>query len=168
MMTEPLITTFAGGIVGALLMDLAEMAAAKQGITSGVNVALVGRWVNGLLRFKFYHNDIRLSPEDPSEKSTGWLFHLLIAGGCVALLLPVASHFANLPLEITNPLPYLLFGLTTSILPWFILLPSFGWGLWGRRGPKGSNALLASTLSHIPYGLGIWLTVLFFHFAFSI
>jgi hypothetical protein len=48
-----------------------------------------------------------------------------------------------------------LFGLATSLLPWFVLLPSFGWGLFGRRGPRGSNALLASTLSHIPYGLGV-------------
>ncbi|MDP1635510.1 MAG: hypothetical protein Q8L69_12620, partial [Gallionellaceae bacterium] len=48
-----------------------------------------------------------------------------------------------------------LFGFATSALPWFILLPSFGWGIFGRRGPQGSNALLASTLSHIPYGLGI-------------
>jgi len=45
--------------------------------------------------------------------------------------------------------------LATSALPWFILLPSFGWGMFGRRGPHGSNALLASTLSHLPYGLGV-------------
>jgi len=40
-------------------------------------------------------------------------------------------------------------------LPWFVLLPAFGWGWFGRRGPLGANALLASPLSHIPYGLGI-------------
>jgi len=168
MMNEQLITTFAGGIVGALLMDVAEMAAAKKGITSGVNVALVGRWVNGLLRAKFHHKDIRLSSGYPSEVRTGWLFHLFIAGGGVALLLPLASHYADWPMVITDPLPYLLFGLATSVMPWFILLPSFGWGVCGHRGPQGSNALLASTLSHIPYGLGIWLTVRLFHFTFSI
>jgi hypothetical protein len=36
-----------------------------------------------------------------------------------------------------------------------VLLPAFGWGRFGRRGPRGANALLASPLSHIPYGLGV-------------
>ena len=48
-----------------------------------------------------------------------------------------------------------IFGLATSLLPWFILLPSFGWGFIGVRGPHGANALLASALSHIPYGFGV-------------
>jgi hypothetical protein len=160
---EQLFITFAGGIVGALLMDLAEMTAAKRGISSNVNVALVGRWVVGLLRGKFQHNDIRRTPGYTYEITVGWLFHLFIAGGGVALLLPLAWDFGNWPIALTNPLPYILFGLATSALPWFILLPSFGWGVWGHRGPEGSNALLASSLSHIPYGLGIWLTVFLFH-----
>lgn len=166
-MTEQLLIAFAGGIVGALLMDLAEMAAAKLGITSGVNVALVGRWATGLLFGKFHHNDIRLSPGYPHEKATGWLFHLFIAGGGVALLLPLAWHYADWPAPITSPLPYILFGLATSFLPWFILLPAFGWGAWGLHGPKGNHALLASILSHIPYGLGIWLSVQLFHSTLS-
>lgn len=166
-MTEQLIFVFAGGIVGALLMDLTEMAIAKLGITSGVNVVLVGRWARGLLSGKFHHNDIRLTPVYPHEKAIGWLFHLFIAGGGVALLLPLAWHYFEWPIPITNPLPYLLFGLATSALPWFILLPAFGWGAWGRHGPKGSNALLASTVSHIPYGLGIGLSVQLFHSTLS-
>jgi hypothetical protein len=39
--------------------------------------------------------------------------------------------------------------------PWLLLLPAFGWGWFGRRGPRWSNALLANTVSHIPYGLGV-------------
>ena len=49
----------------------------------------------------------------------------------------------------------LMFGAVTSLLPWLVLLPAFGWGWFGRRGPRGANALLASTVSHIPYGLGV-------------
>ncbi len=47
------------------------------------------------------------------------------------------------------------YGAVTSLLPWLLLLPAFGWGWFGRRGPVGSNALLASTVSHLPYGLGV-------------
>ncbi len=154
---------FMGGISGAVLMDLAEMTAAKRGITSGVTVALVGRWAGALFRGRFYHRDIRLTPPHRHEVVIGWLFHLFAAGGGVALLLPLAWPYVAASVPVTAPLPYLLFGLATGILPWFILLPSFGWGLWGRNGPQGANALLASTLSHIPYGLGIWLTVRLAH-----
>ena len=38
---------------------------------------------------------------------------------------------------------------------WLLLLPAFGWGWLGHRGPRRSNALLASTVSHVPYGLGV-------------
>jgi hypothetical protein len=73
----------------------------------------------------------------------------------VALLYPLFFLITGLPFPSNHWLGGILFGLTTSLLPWFILLPSFGWGIFGRCGPKGSNALLASTLSHIPYGLGV-------------
>lgn len=158
MSTAPL-TCFIGGIVGAVLMDFTEAMAARRGISSGVNIALVGRWVLSLTRGTLRHRDIRTTAPMTHEVAFGWLFHLLVAGGGVALVLPLGLEAMNIPAGKTAPLPYLLFGLATSLLPWFILLPSFGWGVGGRRAPAGSNALLASLLSHIPYGLGIWLTV---------
>lgn len=136
-------------------MDVTETYAAKVGITSGVNIALVGRWFLGLLRGQFIHSNILNSPSLPNEVKMGWAFHLLVGGGGVALIYPLFFQAAGLHIPNNHLLGGLLFGLATSLLPWFILLPSFGWGLFGRRGPQGSNALLASTLSHIPYGLGV-------------
>ncbi|HEY0634458.1 MAG TPA: DUF2938 family protein [Gammaproteobacteria bacterium] len=167
-MLEQLITLYLGGIVGAVLMDSAETIAARYGINSGVNVALVGRWALAFSRGRWHHRDIRTATPSPHEVTAGWLFHLFIGGGGVALLLPLAWQMGATSLPLTSPLPYLFFGLATSALPWFILLPSFGWGLWGRRGPAGSNALLASPLSHIPYGLGIWLAVVTVNTFFNI
>ncbi|MDP2785269.1 MAG: hypothetical protein Q8O38_11845 [Sulfurimicrobium sp.] len=46
---EILAWAFLGGIVGSVLMDVTETYATKVGITSGVNIALVGRWFLGLL-----------------------------------------------------------------------------------------------------------------------
>lgn len=158
-MSQLLVATYLGGIVGALLMDLAEMLAARHGISSGVNVALVGRWALALARGVWRHADIRTTPPNRHEVVAGWLFHLGIGGGMVALLLPIVWQLGRLPTLPTTLLPYLFFGLATSALPWFILLPSFGWGVAGRRGPAGSNALLASPLSHLPYGFGIWWVV---------
>ena len=152
---KTLVLAFLGGIVGAVLMDITETVAARMGITSGVNVALVGRWFMGLTRGQLGHADILESKPVPGEVSMGWAFHLLVGGGGVALLYPLFFQYSGFALPISHLLGGVLFGLATSLLPWFILLPSFGWGLFGRRGPPGSNALLASTLSHIPYGLGV-------------
>lgn len=146
---------FLGGVVGAVLMDVTETYAAKVGITSGVNVALVGRWFLSLLRGQFAHANILDSKAFTREVKAGWAFHFLVGGGGVALIYPLFFKVTGLPFPNNHLFGGLLFGLATSLLPWFVLLPSFGWGLFGRRGPQGSNALLASTLSHIPYGLGV-------------
>lgn len=158
MLTEILLI-FSGGVLGALLMDVTETLAAKRGITSGVSVGLVGRWAIAMTKGVFSHRDIRRSPAYRNEAAAGWAFHLFIGGGGVALLFPLVWWVSTGTTAPVQPLPYLLFGLATSALPWFILLPSFGWGRYGRHGPRGSNALLASPLSHIPYGLGIWFAV---------
>ena len=146
---------FLGGIFGAVLMDLTETAMARVGIRSGVNVALVGRWVLGLMQGRLAHADIQASPSLPGEVGVGWAFHVLVGGGGVALFYPAVLLALGVPSPARPLLDGLLFGLATSVLPWFVLLPAFGWGWFGRRGPRGANALLASPLSHLPYGLGV-------------
>lgn len=152
---EIFVWAFLGGIVGAVLMDVTETIAARAGITSGVNIALVGRWFLGLMRGQLSHANILNSTPHPSEVKIGWAFHFLVGGGGVALIYPAFFQVTGISIPANHLLGGVFFGLATSLLPWFILLPSFGWGLFGRRGPQSTNALLASTLSHIPYGLGV-------------
>jgi hypothetical protein len=146
---------FLGGIVGAVLMDITESLAARAGLTSGVNVALVGRWALGLARGQWAHADIVDSPARPGEVRMGWAFHFLVGGGGVALMYAALVQRAGFTVPTHHLWGGVLFGAATSLLPWLVLLPAFGWGWFGRRGPRGSNALLASTVSHIPYGLGV-------------
>ena len=130
-------------------MDVTETYAAKVGIASGVNIALVGRWFLSLLRGQFAHANILDSTAFTREVRAGWAFHFLVGGGGVALMYPLFFQVAVLPFPNNHLLGGLLFSLATSLLPWLVLLPSLGWGLFGRRGPQGSNALLASTLQSI-------------------
>ena len=146
---------YVGGIVGAVLMDLTETLAARAGLTSGVSVALVGRWALGLPRGQWVHADIARSPARAGEVRMGWAFHFVIGGGGVALLYAVWLQAAGWTLPAHRLWGGVAFGAATSLLPWLLLLPAFGWGWFGRRGPRGSNALLASMVSHLPYGLGI-------------
>lgn len=147
--------SYLGGIVGAVLMDITETLVARAGLTSGVNVALVGRWALGLLRGQWAHADIARSPARPGEVRVGWAFHWLIGGGGVALFYAALLQATGWTLPAHRLWGGLVFGAATSLLPWLLLLPAFGWGWFGRRGPRGSNALLASTVSHLSYGLGL-------------
>ncbi len=156
---EIFIPAFIGGIIGAVFMDVTETYAAKFGIRSGVSIALVGRWFLSGLHGKFAHPNILDTPVFPHEVRAGWAFHILIGGGGVALTYPLVFALASMPLPENVLLGGVLFGLATSALPWLILLPSFGWGICGRHGPRGTNALLASTLSHVPYGVGVSATI---------
>jgi Protein of unknown function (DUF2938) len=149
------VLAYAGGIVGAVLMDITETFAARAGLTSGVSVALVGRWALGLLRGQWAHADIARSAVRAGEVRAGWAFHFLIGGGGVALLYAAWLQAVGWTLPAHRLLGGVAFGAATSLLPWLLLLPAFGWGWFGRRGPSGSNALLASTVSHLPYGLGV-------------
>ncbi|MEJ8827053.1 DUF2938 family protein [Variovorax humicola] len=149
------VLAYVGGIVGAVLMDITETLAGRVGLTSGVNVALLGRWALGLLRGQWAHVDIACSPARPGEVRMGWAFHFLIGGGGVALLYAAFVHAAGFDVPIDHLWGGVIFGAATSLLPWLLLLPAFGWGWFGQHGPRGTNALLASTVAHIPYGLGI-------------
>ena len=149
------VLAYVGGIVGAVLMDITETLAARVGLTSGVSVALVGRWALGLPRGQWAHADIARSPARPGEVRMGWAFHFLVGGGGVALLYAAFVHAAGFHVVTHHLWGGVIFGAATSLLPWLLLLPAFGWGWFGRRGSQGSNALLASTVSHIPYGLGV-------------
>lgn len=152
---NPYAWAFLGGLFGAAVMDITEAIAARFGITSGVNVALVGRWAAGLARGRVRHADIRRSPAVPGEVALGWAFHLLAGGAGVALLYPLALHGLGVA-PAAHPLSGgLLFGLATSLLPWLVLLPAFGWSWGGHRGPPGANAWVASVVAHGPYGLAV-------------
>jgi hypothetical protein len=149
------VLAYVGGIVGAVLMDITETLAARAGLTSGVSVALVGRWALGLQRGQWAHADIARSPARPGEVRMGWVFHFLVGGGGVALVYAALLEATGWTLPAHRLWGGVAFGVATSLLPWLLLLPAFGWGWFGRRGPSGSNALLASMLSHLPYGLGV-------------
>jgi len=100
------------------------------------------------------HKDIIKSSPLKNELSAGWIVHYL-TGGIVALTYPVFYLAFKVPMPADHLIPGLLWGLTTTLLPWFILYPAFGWGFFGIRAPSGTRPLISTTISHLLYGLGL-------------
>lgn len=151
--------SFIGGFVGSVLMDITEAKMAKSGISSGVTGAYIGRWFSGLMQGKLVHTNIAQSAPVENEVRIGQVFHFVVGGGVVALFYPIFLWAFGFAEPYNHLLLATVFGLATSILPWFILMPSFGWGFFGVKAPDGSRPILSPLLSHIAFGLGIGLTL---------
>lgn len=144
-------------------MDFTESKMSKFGIGSGVTGAYVGRWVYGLLKGTFMHQDIARAKPAKNEVRIGLIFHFVVGGGVVALFYPLFLELVGFSGTVNHLLLATVFGLVTSVLPWFILMPSFGWGVFGSKAPKGARPVIAPVLSHIPYGFGLGLTLVVYN-----
>ena len=93
----------------------------------------------------------------------GQVFHFVVGGGVVALLYPLFLEVLGLSIFANHLILATVFGLLTSVLPWFVLMPSFGWGVFGSRAPEGARPIISPVLSHVPYGFGIGLTLVTYY-----
>jgi hypothetical protein len=157
------LVSFIGGFVGSVLMDITESKMAKFGISSGVTVAYIGRWAKGLINGVYIHENIANVAPVHNEVRTGLVFHFVAGGGVVALFYPVFLLVIGFDDSSSHLALATIFGLFTSGLPWFILMPSFGWGIFGLKAPAGSRPVISPMISHIPYGFGIGLTLVTYY-----
>jgi hypothetical protein len=143
-----------GGVVGTVAMDGIKYVGHKAHLIGGVRMEMLGRWSLGMLKGQFVHADIGKSPALPSETTAGWIFHYL-TGIVVAWFYPffvLAFGLSMSPPQIGSAV---IFGLCTSVLPWFMVYPAFGKGWFGSKAPKEARPILTSIVSHTFYGAGI-------------
>lgn len=143
-----------GGIAGTVAMDSIKYVGHKARLIGGVRMDMLGRWALGMLRGNFVHQDIHESPAQLHENLAGWLFHYA-TGILVAWFYPMFVWLIGFDMTGVSILPAVLFGLSTSVLPWFIVYPAFGKGWFGARAPKAARPILTSIVSHTFYGGGI-------------
>jgi len=156
------IMAFIGGLLGSVLMDITENYMEKFDINSGVNGSYIGRWVHGLFRGKIFIPDIEAATPVHNELRIASIFHYLVGGGVVALAYPAILSFFNSVYFVWHIPLSIIFGLLTCVLPWFILMPSIGKGIFGRKMPMDKSPVTAPILSHLAYGLGIGTTLFFY------
>jgi len=52
----------------------------------------------------------------------------------------------------------LFYGLTTTLIPVFLMFPGMGFGIMGLKGPAEYLLLRTAVVNHLFYGIGLTLT----------
>ena len=158
---ELLLWSIVGGVIGTVFMDIADKIMERTNFTMGAACGgprALGRWFLGLLSGQFVHENIIESSPVRNEVLVGWVFHYGLGAG-VALTYPLFYLALNIPMPENHLVPGFLWGLATTVLPWFTNFPGFGWGFFGLRAPKGMRSLMAPAIGHACYGLGLGLVL---------
>jgi hypothetical protein len=150
-------TTVAIGVGATLFMDLWALAQSSLLGTRSLDYALVGRWIGHALHGQFRHAAIAKAAPIAGERALGWVAHYAIGVAFAALLLAIFGvAWAREP----SLAPALLVGIGTIVFPFLVLQPAFGAGIAASRTPQPNVARLRSIVTHLSFGLGLYLAAL--------
>ena len=118
------------------------------------NYCLLGRWLLHMPEGTFKHSNILSAPQKGAECTLGWIAHYSIG-----ILFAIAFVTVAGERWIQHPtlFPALLFGVVTVVAPLFLLQPAFGFGFAASKTPHPAQARLRSLMSHIAFGLGLYI-----------
>lgn len=152
MSTSTVLAGIFAGLLGTLIMDVWSAVTGKLGLVAKPSSALLGRWVSHIPRRKFVHKDIRKADKHPLEGKIGMVTHYAI-GAVLGILFIVLVHTAHF-----SPKNYFVaagYGFITCIFAWFLMFPSFGFGVFGTKAPAEAKLLRTSTINHIIFGISL-------------
>jgi len=149
------------GIGATALIDLWSLV---RRATLGValpDYALVGRWLAHMRHGQVHHNAIKTSPAVAGERWLGWCAHYLTGIGFAALLVMLVgrSWLAQPTLY-----PAILVGTCTVIAPYGLMQPGMGLGFAAAKTPRPNSARLHSLITHLWFGLGLYLSAVLMNF----
>lgn len=142
------------GVLATALMDVWGMAREPLFGFPRANYRLIGRWFAHMPRGRFVHAAIAEAAPQRGELVIGWTVHYAIGIGFAALLVQlVGTGWLTHP----TPGPALLVGVATLAAPLLIMQPAMGAGIAGSRTRHPWSARLQSAITHVIYGLGLYL-----------
>jgi len=148
------------GIWATLFMDiLAKIFAKLKIIHPTIKPEIVGRWALFMIRGKFAHEDINKMPVLGNEKPAALIAHYLIGIILAGIYLFIEL---NIPIIRNQPWMALIFGIATTLLPWFWLYPSIGLGIMASKTSKRSPFIITSLINHTDFGLGFFIWIILF------
>ena len=142
------------GVGASLLMDAWNLFLKRTFGIPSLNYCLLGRWFCHMPEGTFFHPNIAAAPPRRLECAVGWVAHYTIGVllALVFLALAPADWLAR-----PTVLHALLYGICTVVFPLFVLQPALGLGIASSRTPKPAQARLKSVVTHVVFGLGLYL-----------
>ena len=150
---ETIVFGICAGIAATVTMDVLASAARRVGLAAGAKGQWVGRWYLGMAQGQFVHPDIAAVPERPGETWVALVGHYVI-GIVLAVFYFVGASWLGVSPDVL--LVALGYGFATIIFPWFLVLPSLGFGALGLKGPPELKLFTTSVVNHLSYGFGLW------------
>ena len=145
------------GIGATLIMDLWALFLQKFFAISSLDYRFVGRWLGHMRYGQLCHSKIFQSPAVFYEKPLGWFAHYSIGIIFAAILIYVTGKGWLLTPSLW---PTLAMGLISTIIPFFIMQPAFGFGFMGSKTPKPFITRLKTLNAHLSFGLGLYIAAL--------
>jgi hypothetical protein len=147
------------GIGATLIVDVWGYFLGLFNIKS-LDYRFLGRWIGNFPKGVFFHKNIINTKSVKGELFIGWIAHYLI--GINLSFLPYV-FYGNEWIE--NPRIYtgVIFGLVTLVAPLLIMQPAFGFGIASSKLSEPNRRRFKSFLTHLVYGLGLYLTALLIH-----
>ncbi|MER8787169.1 DUF2938 domain-containing protein [Mesorhizobium sp. M0983] len=145
------------GIGATALMDLWGWFLKRMLAIPSLDYAWVGRWIGHFPRGRFAHANIAQAARVRGETAIGWSAHYATGIVFAAALIGVWSlDWARHP----TVLPALLVGVCTIVAPFFVMQPAFGIGIAASKVPNPRTARLRSLMTHLSFGVGLYIAAL--------
>ncbi len=156
MATLTLVNVVIAGVVSTLAMDVVAVVGTVLHV---MKIPAYGRWFLYGMRGTFRHADIDKAPPMKGENALMLPLHyvagVLLATAYLLLLDVFALGTGNFWIATA-------FGAASSLIPFLIMLPSMGYGLFGLRRARDWFWFRQIILMHVAWGAGLGLAVLLF------
>ncbi|MGG5576146.1 DUF2938 domain-containing protein [Myroides sp. C15-4] len=142
------------GVAATIFMDIYAIFVRKAFKIPSLNYAFLGRWIAHFKNGVFTHKTIIQAQPMAGEKTIGWCAHYLIGITFAFVLLLITGVEW---LEQPTLLPALAVGIGTTVAPFFMMQPAFGFGIAAAKTPQPNTARSRSLLTHTIYGIGLYI-----------
>jgi len=137
-------------------MDSLNHLFARTGMLSKIDVGMIGRMSAGWARGRFRYRHPGEMEQVAKERLYGYITHYAIG---VVLAFTYVLGWDLLVGGPASPAWALAYGVATTAASCFLVFPSMGQGVFGRRSPEGIRSPLSSLANHLFYGVGMALAV---------
>lgn len=141
------------GVGATVFMDIYAVVIKKLFNIPSLNYAFVGRWIGSFSKGVFSHPNIVRAEPVKNETALGWIAHYCI-GITFGIVLLLVSGLGWLSQPVF--LPAFIIGIGTTVFPFFMMQPAFGFGVAASKLPNPNTTRLRSLMAHAIFGIGLY------------